>query len=137
MGVVVSILAIVAIFSPPHGQYLTIGKFSINVKTVSFFGSDSKKHAVCQSPKTRVFGHQGHTIGIVRRPPSETDIQRARARERASKFTLLVLRAADQIRCLLENDPADKGEFLSEGLYFIDEQSLNAFILMDLDPMVV
>jgi len=50
---------------------------------------------------------------------------------------LLVLRAADQIRCLLENDPADKGEFLSDGLYSIDEQSLNVFILMDLDPMVV
>ncbi|MFM7931847.1 MAG: hypothetical protein ACKN82_07660 [Pirellula sp.] len=27
-----------------------------------------------------------------------------------------VLRAADQIRRHLENDPADKGEFLSEGL---------------------
>ena len=30
---------------------------------------------------------QGHTIGVVRRPPTETDIQRAR--ERASKGTRL------------------------------------------------
>jgi len=29
---------------------------------------------------------------------------------------MLVLRAADQIRRHLENDPADKGAFLSEGL---------------------
>jgi hypothetical protein len=50
---------------------------------------------------------------------------------------LLVLRAADQIRRHLENDPADKGEFLSEGLYYIDEQPLRAFFLIDLDAMVV
>jgi len=35
---------------------------------------------------------------------------------------LLVLRAADQIRRHLENEPADKSEFLTEGLYYIDEQ---------------
>jgi hypothetical protein len=50
---------------------------------------------------------------------------------------LLVLRAADQIRRHLENDPADKGEFLSEGLYCIDEQPLRAFFLINLDAMVV
>jgi hypothetical protein len=50
---------------------------------------------------------------------------------------LLVLRAADQIRRHLENDPADKGEFLSEGLYCIDEKPLRAFFLIDLDAMVV
>jgi hypothetical protein len=50
---------------------------------------------------------------------------------------LLVLRAADLIRRHLENDPADKGEFLSEGLYYIDEQPLRAFFLIDLDAMVV
>jgi hypothetical protein len=50
---------------------------------------------------------------------------------------LLVLRAADQIRRHLENDPADKGEFLSEGLYCIDEQPLRAFFSIDLDAMVV
>jgi hypothetical protein len=37
----------------------------------------------------------------------------------------------------LENDPADIGEFLSEGLYYIDEQPLRAFFLIDLDAMVV
>lgn len=50
---------------------------------------------------------------------------------------MLVLRAADQIRRHLENDPEDKGEFLSEGLYYIDEQPLRAFFLIDLDAMVV
>ena len=50
---------------------------------------------------------------------------------------LLVLRAADQIRRHLENDPADKGAFLSEALYYIDEQPLRAFFLIDLDAMVV
>jgi hypothetical protein len=50
---------------------------------------------------------------------------------------LLVLRAADQIRRHLEGDPADKGAFLSEGLYYIDEQPLRAFFSIDLDAMVV
>ncbi len=50
---------------------------------------------------------------------------------------MLVLRAADQIRRHLENDPEDKGEFLCEGLYYIDEQPLRAFFLIDLDAMVV
>jgi hypothetical protein len=50
---------------------------------------------------------------------------------------MLVLRAADQIRRHLENDPEDKGEFLSEGLYYIDEQPIRAFFLIDLDAMVV
>ena len=45
---------------------------------------------------------------------------------------LLVLRAADQIRRHLEGDPADKGAFLSEGLYYIDEQPLRAFFLIAL-----
>ena len=35
-----------------------------------------------------------------------------------------VLQAAERIRHKLENDPADQGEFLSEGLYFIDEDPL-------------
>ncbi len=33
----------------------------------------------------------------------------------------LVLNAVDNIRRKLENDPADQGVFLSEGLYYIDE----------------
>ena len=35
---------------------------------------------------------------------------------------VLVLQAADSIRRQLENDPEEKGEFLSEGLYYIDAQ---------------
>ncbi len=50
---------------------------------------------------------------------------------------VLVLRAADAIRQQLENDPADKGEFLSEGLYYIDEQPLRAFFLIDVDSILV
>lgn len=48
-----------------------------------------------------------------------------------------VLQAAERIRHKLENDPADEGEFLSEGLYFIDEEPLRAFFLIDLESMVV
>jgi hypothetical protein len=49
----------------------------------------------------------------------------------------LVLQAADQIRRQLESDPAEKGTYLSEGLYYIDEQPLRAFFLIDVDSMVV
>ena len=48
-----------------------------------------------------------------------------------------VLQAADTIRRKLENDPANQGEFLSEGLYFIDEEPLRAFFLIDVESMVV
>ncbi len=34
-----------------------------------------------------------------------------------------VLQVAERIRQELENDPADQGAFLSEGPYFIDEDS--------------
>ncbi len=40
---------------------------------------------------------------------------------------VLVLQAADSIRRELENDPAEKGAFLSEGLYYIDKEPLRAF----------
>ena len=50
---------------------------------------------------------------------------------------VLVLRAAETIRRQLENDPAEKGNFLSEGLYYIDEQPLRAFFLIDVEAMVV
>ena len=49
----------------------------------------------------------------------------------------LVLNAVDNIRRKLENDPADQGVFLSEGLYFIDEDPLRAFFLIDVESMVV
>ncbi len=48
-----------------------------------------------------------------------------------------VLQAAEAIRRQLEDDPAEKGVFLSEGLYYIDEEPLRAFFLIDLESMVV
>jgi hypothetical protein len=50
---------------------------------------------------------------------------------------VLVLQAAEAIRRQLENDPAEKGYFLSEGLYYIDEQPLRAFFLIDTESMIV
>ena len=48
-----------------------------------------------------------------------------------------VLQAAEAIRRQLEDDPAAKGKFLSEGLYYIDEEPLRAFFLIDDESMVV
>ena len=48
-----------------------------------------------------------------------------------------VLQAAEAIRRQLEDDPAEKGEFLSEGLYYIDEEPLRAFFLIDVESMIV
>ena len=48
-----------------------------------------------------------------------------------------VLKSADAIRRTLEDDPAGKGEFLSEGLYYIDREPLRAFFLVDVVSMVV
>jgi hypothetical protein len=50
---------------------------------------------------------------------------------------VLVLNAAENIRRKLENNPADQGVFLSEGLYYIDEDPLRAFFLIDVESMVV
>ncbi len=50
---------------------------------------------------------------------------------------ILVLQSAEAIRRHLENDPAEKGEFLSEGLFYIDEQPLRAFFLIDFESMIV
>jgi hypothetical protein len=41
------------------------------------------------------------------------------------------------IRRTLENDPAKAGHFLSEGLYYIDEEPLRAFFVIDDESMVV
>jgi len=49
---------------------------------------------------------------------------------------VLVLQAAEGIRRQLENDPAEKGKFLSEGLYYIDVQPLRAFFLIDVESIV-
>ncbi len=50
---------------------------------------------------------------------------------------VLVLQAAEAIRRQLGNDPAEKGTFLSEGLYYIDEQPLRAFFLIQVESIVV
>ena len=50
---------------------------------------------------------------------------------------VFVLNAAENIRRKLENDPADQGVFLSEGLYYIDEDPLRAFFLIDVESTVV
>ena len=50
---------------------------------------------------------------------------------------VLVVNAVDNIRRKLENDPADQGVFLSEGLYYIDEDPLRAFFMIDVESMVV
>ena len=41
------------------------------------------------------------------------------------------IRAADSIRRQLEDDPEGHGNLLSEGLYYIDEQPIRAFFLID------
>ncbi len=48
-----------------------------------------------------------------------------------------VLDAVDDIRRRLESDPADQGVFLSEGLYYLDEDPLRAFFMIDVESMVV
>ncbi|MGB6042695.1 MAG: hypothetical protein WBF93_06015 [Pirellulales bacterium] len=47
------------------------------------------------------------------------------------------LQAAEAIRRRLESDPAEQGEFLSEGLYYIDEEPLRAFFMIDVESMIV
>jgi len=48
-----------------------------------------------------------------------------------------VLNAAVSIRRRLEDDPAEQGQHLSEGLYYIDEDPLRVFFLIDVESMVV
>lgn len=48
-----------------------------------------------------------------------------------------VLQASKRIQESLKSDPANEGEFLSEGLYFIDSEPLRAFFTIDVQEMVV
>jgi hypothetical protein len=48
-----------------------------------------------------------------------------------------VLQAVEAIRRQSEDDPAEQDVFLSEGLYYIDEEPLPAFFLIDVESMVV
>ena len=47
------------------------------------------------------------------------------------------IRAADSMRRRLEVDPAGDGNRLSEGLYYIDEEPLRAFFLIDVESASV
>lgn len=49
----------------------------------------------------------------------------------------LVIRAADTIRSRLASEPAAVGTFLSEGLYYVDEEPLRAFFLIDAESLIV
>lgn len=48
-----------------------------------------------------------------------------------------VVYASKQIQEALHSDPAAAGEFLSEGLYFIDREPLRAFFTIDIQEMTV
>ena len=48
-----------------------------------------------------------------------------------------VVNASRQIRAALRSDPAEAGEHLSEGLYYIDRDPLRAFFTIDVDEMTV
>jgi hypothetical protein len=48
-----------------------------------------------------------------------------------------VLQALKRIQESLKPDPAAEGEFLSEGLYFIDRDPLRAFFTIDVQEMIV
>lgn len=48
-----------------------------------------------------------------------------------------VVKASKQIQEALGEDPADAGEHLSEGLYFIDREPLRGFYTINVEEMVV
>jgi hypothetical protein len=48
-----------------------------------------------------------------------------------------VLQASKRIQEALKFDPVAEGEFLSEGLYFIDREPLRAFFTIDVQAMIV
>ncbi len=47
------------------------------------------------------------------------------------------IQAADSIRRRLEVDPVRNGNFLAEGLYYIDEEPLRAFFFIDAEAAAV
>ena len=48
-----------------------------------------------------------------------------------------ILQASKRIREALKSDPSGEGDFLSEGLYFIDREPLRAFFTVDVQEMIV
>ena len=55
----------------------------------------------------------------------------------ASQSKAAVVKASKQIEEALANDPADAGEHLSEGLYFIDREPLRGFYIIDVSELTV
>lgn len=48
-----------------------------------------------------------------------------------------VISASKEMQDALRSDPADAGEHLSEGLYFIDREPLRVFYTIDTNKMIV
>jgi hypothetical protein len=55
----------------------------------------------------------------------------------ASESKAVVVNASKQLQEALRSSPADSGEHLSEGLYFIDREPLRAFFTIDVDARSV
>ena len=55
----------------------------------------------------------------------------------ASDAKSVVVNASKQLQEALRTGPADAGEHLSEGLYFIDREPLRAFFTIDAEQMSV
>lgn len=55
----------------------------------------------------------------------------------SSQSKSAVVNASSQLQEALKYNPADAGEHLSEGLYFIDREPLRAFYAIDVNEMVV
>ena len=55
----------------------------------------------------------------------------------ASSTKAAVINASKQIQAALTDDPADAGEYLSEGLYFIDREPLRGFYTINPKELTV
>ena len=55
----------------------------------------------------------------------------------ASDSKAAVVNSSKQLQDALRTDPADAGEHLSEGLYFIDREPLRAFLTIDVTEISV
>lgn len=55
----------------------------------------------------------------------------------ASEAKSQVVNASQNLQEALRSDPADAGEHLSEGLYFVDREPLRAFFTIDVEEMIV
>jgi hypothetical protein len=55
----------------------------------------------------------------------------------ASSTKAAVINASKRLQAALADDPADAGEYLSEGLYFIDREPLRAFYTINPEELTV